>query len=201
MNLVRNKLWLILILISIITGCRNIPVPKPRGYFRIDLPPKEYIKFSNQGLKPGEMPVSFEYPAYGRILYESFDISEPGWVNIDFPDHRARIYMTYKGINKNLESLIEQSYRMNVKNHIIKADAISEKLISYPDRKIYGILYDLKGSTASAVQFFVTDSIKHFFRGSLYFSAEPNPDSLSPVIEFFREDIVHLIETLEWESK
>ncbi len=95
---------------------------------------------------------------------------------------------------------MEQTYRMNVKNHITKADAINEQMIIDPERKIYGILYDLKGNTATAVQFFVTDSTKHFFRGSLYFFSEPNPDSLAPVNEFFREDIIHMIETLKWKD-
>ncbi len=93
---------------------------------------------------------------------------------------------------------MEQTYTMNVKNHITKADAINEQVISNRENKVYGILYDLKGNTASAVQFYVTDSIKHYLRGSLYFATEPNPDSLAPVIDFFREDIIHLIETLKW---
>jgi gliding motility-associated lipoprotein GldD len=68
------------------------------------------------------------------------------------------------------------------------------------EKRIFGIFYDLKGNTASAVQFYVTDSTKHYLRGSLYFEAEPNADSLAPVIEFFREDVIHLIETLKWKD-
>jgi gliding motility-associated lipoprotein GldD len=89
---------------------------------------------------------------------------------------------------------------MNVKNHISKADAIKEQVYNNKENKVYGILYDLKGNTASAVQFYVTDSVKHYLRGSLYFSAEPDADSLEPVINFFREDIIHLIETLKWKN-
>ena len=96
---------------------------------------------------------------------------------------------------------MEQTYEMNVKNHIIKAEAINEQVISNPQKKVYGILYDLKGNTATAVQFYVTDSINHYLRGSLYFAAEPNTDSLAPVKEFFREDIIHLIETLKWKEE
>ena len=131
-------------------------------------------------------------------MYEPDLYSEPGWFNIDFPFYNAKIYLTYKDVKNDLADLMEQTYMMNVKNHISKADAINEVLIDYPDRKVYGILYDLKGNTATAVQFFVTDSTKHFFRGSLYFSAVPNPDSLAPVNEFFRADIIHMIETLKW---
>jgi gliding motility-associated lipoprotein GldD len=181
-------------------SCREVAVPKPKGYFRIDLPSKEYISFDGGQVQPGTMPLSFEYPVYGKISSEPDAGNDPGWFNIDFPAFKARIYLTYKDIRNDLEGLMEQSYTMNVKNHITKADAIGEKIISNPDQRVYGILYDLKGSTATAVQFFVTDSTKHFFRGSLYFSAEPNPDSLAPVIDFFRADIIHLIETLKWKG-
>jgi gliding motility-associated lipoprotein GldD len=89
---------------------------------------------------------------------------------------------------------------MNVKNHITKAEAINEQEFNDKGNKVYGVLYDLKGNTASAVQFYVTDSVTHYLRGSLYFSAEPDADSLAPVITFFREDIIHLIETLKWKK-
>lgn len=176
-------------------------MPKPAGYFRIDLPLKNYITFNPGNSQAGYLPITFEYPSYGKISFVNDMQSGPGWFNIDFPSYKARIYLTYKPVKKDLGSLMEQTYTMNVKNHIIKADAINEHIISDPGRKVYGILYDLKGNTATAVQFFATDSVKHFFRGSLYFSAEPNPDSLAPVTDFFREDIIHLIETLKWSDK
>ena len=197
-RLKKNDLLILLVFAGLIHGCREVSVPRPRGYFRIELPEKEYVLFNKNILQTLDLPLSFEYPAYGKISSDS-DFNEPGWFNIDFPLYKARIYLTYKDVKGDLEGLMEETYRMNVKNHITKADAINEQIIKIPDHRVYGILYDLKGSTATAVQFFVTDSIKHFIRGSLYFSAQPNPDSLAPVIDFFRKDIVHLIETLKWE--
>ncbi len=196
----RNKLLIIFLFMSIITGCRDVPVPRPKGYFRIDLPEKEYLVFHDSMSNNMNLPLSFEYPGYGKISFDTDEYSEPGWFNIDFPSYKAKIYLTYRKINNDLEDLMEQTYRMNVKNHIIKADAIKEQMFIDQENKVYGILYDLKGNTATAVQFFVTDSISHFFRGSLYFLSEPNPDSLAPLNEFFREDIVHLIETLKWDE-
>jgi len=178
-----------------------VAVPKPKGYFRIDLPEREYRPFNPQTNDyPGFLPLSFEYPVYGEILAGSDNNAEPGWFNINFPAFKAKIYFTYKDVKGDLAALIEESYKLDVKNHISKADAINEELITDPENKVYGILYDLKGSTATAVQFFVTDSLRHFFRGSLYFASEPNPDSLAPVIDFFRQDVIHLIETLEWKD-
>ncbi len=193
--------FLYLLIFTVISGsCREVSVPRPKGYFRIDLPQHEYIAFNNDFRQAADLPLSFEYPSYGKISFEPDAYAEPGWFNIDFQSYKAKIYLTYKNINNDLESLMEQTYRMNVKNHITKADAINEQMIIDPERRIFGILYDLKGSTATAVQFFVTDSTTHFFRGSLYFFAEPNPDSLAPVNEFFREDIIHIIETLKWKD-
>ena len=125
---------------------------------------------------------------------------DPGWFNIEFPSYKAKIYLTYKDVNNDFDSLLDQSYKLNVKNHVSKADAIKEQVISNQENKVYGILYDLKGNTASAVEFYVTDSLNHYLRGSLYFASEPNADSLAPVIDFFRDDIIHLIETLKWKK-
>lgn len=197
----KNNILILLLFLLVVCGCKEIAVPKPKGYFRIDLPSKEYILFNGIDSTSVYLPLSFEYPVYGKISYKSDVQSEPGWFNIDFPLYKAKVYFTYKDIRNDLADLMEQTYKMNVKNHISKADAINETSINDPDNKVYGILYDLKGSTATAVQFFVTDSVKHFLRGSLYFSAVPNPDSLAPVNEFFRADIIHMIETLKWKKE
>jgi gliding motility-associated lipoprotein GldD len=200
LRLHRISFFTILLLAGTFLSCREVAVPKPKGYFRIDLPEKQYISFNNGLIKNNNMPFSFEYPAYGNLTFQFEDRNEPGWFNIEFPAYRAKIYLTYKDVRKDFDGLMEQTYKMNVKNHIAKADAIDEKVINNEKNKVYGILYDLKGNTASAVQFYVTDSIKHYLRGSLYFSAEPDADSLAPVIEFFREDILKMIETLKWNN-
>jgi gliding motility-associated lipoprotein GldD len=200
MPLRKTSLLTLLVILTACYGCRHVDAPKPRGHFRIDLPQKHYILYNDKTSQKAGMPFSFEYPAYGKISFQAEQKSEPGWFNIEFPAYKAKIYLTYKDVKKDFEGLMEQTYKMNVKNHITKADAINERPFNNKENKVYGILYDLKGNTASAVQFYVTDSVNHYLRGSLYFSAEPNADSLAPVIDFFREDIIHLIETLKWKN-
>ena len=195
--MLKIKIACICLLLIFSAGCKRSHVPRPRGYFRIDLPEKKYTGFNLDCSYP-LLPVTFEYPVYGKIV--TTDPVETGWFNIEFPSLRARLYLTYRKINRDLPVIMEQTYRMNVKNHISKADAINEKAFTNNERHVYGILYDLKGNTATAVQFYATDSTKNYLRGSLYFSAEPNADSLEPVIDFFRQDIVHLIETLNWKK-
>jgi len=196
----RINLIIILILIISASSCRDVAVPRPKGYFRIDLPEKKYLTFNKDKESKNTLPLSFEYPVYGQLKFQGDNPNKEGWFNIEFPEYKAKIYLTYRDIKNDLDTLLEQTYKLNVRNHITKADAINEQFINNEDNKVYGIFYDLKGNTASAVQFYITDSLKHYLRGSLYFSAEPDKDSLAPVIEFFRQDVMHLIETLEWKK-
>ncbi len=175
----------------ILAGCGQTPVPKPAGYFRIDLPEKSYVHFDSP------CSYSIEYPQYAVINLHPGAASDTCWMDIEFPSLKAKIHLTYFDIRNNLASLTEISRDMAYR-HTIRAEAIDEKLWANDSSRVYGILYDLKGNTASAVQFFVTDSTRHYLRGSLYFMAQPNEDSLMPVITYLREDIIHLIETLNW---
>ena len=200
LTLRRTRILTLFIFLSASYGCRQVAVPKPRGHFRIDLPERKYIEFKGQYGKNFNIPLSFEYPAYGHLIFQGERGSDPGWFNIEFPSYKAKIYLTYKDVKNDLDSLLDQSYDLNVKYHVAKADAIKEQVFSNSENKVYGILYDLKGNTASAVEFYVTDSLSHYLRGSLYFASEPNADSLAPVIDFFREDIIHIIETLKWKK-
>ena len=181
-----------LILILTQTGCRQDYAPKPRGYFRIDFPAKEYTRFDTT------YPYTFEYPVYARVIPDNRTSSEPFWINIDFPQYQGRIHISYKPVHENLSQYLEDSRTFVVK-HIPKADAIVDSLIYRPEDKVYGLVYYIDGSqAASPCQFFVTDSSSRFLRGALYFNVSPNNDSLEPVIAFIREDIRHMLKTFQW---
>jgi gliding motility-associated lipoprotein GldD len=170
-------------------ACGNNYTPRPRGYFRIDLPSKNYEAY-NSGC-----PYTFEYPSYS--VTDTTNQKEPCWLNIHYPSLGATIHLSYKEVNGNLQQLLEDT-RTFVYKHTIKADAIKENLYSNSEKDVHGILYEIKGNAASAIQFYLTDSTEHFIRGALYFDARPNKDSLAPVIDFVHQDILHLIETTEW---
>lgn len=172
-------------------GCKNNGVPKPRGHFRIDLPEKEYTSFDSI------CPFTFEYPVYSVIRKEP-GIDNLCWFNIEFPAYSGKLHLSYMDISNNLKSLTDDAHKLAYK-HSVKADAIEERLWINDESDVYGIVYLISGNAASSVQFFVTDSISHYLRGSLYFDTQPDKDSLAPVIDFFREDVVHLIETLKWQ--
>lgn len=171
-------------------SCKQEYTPKPRGYFRIDLPEKAYKK------TPERLPYSFEYPKYADIE-KHHSPNNPYWINIVYPKQKAKIYLSYKKVDNNLKQYLDDS-RTFVYKHTIKADAISETPYINKEKKVYGLLYEIKGDAASNVQFFVTDSTTNFLRGSLYFNVTPNKDSLAPVIDFIHKDIIHMVETFEW---
>ncbi len=194
-ELIRCKAYfyklLIICILFFISSCKNDYIPKPRGYFRIDFPEKEYQLFSS------DCNYRFEYPTYAKIAKFEGPNAQPCWINIEFPSFKSKIHITYKKINHNLSSYFEDVRTIAYK-HIIKADDIIETPVINENKRVYGMIYDIKGNTASSVNFYLTDSIQNFFSASLYFSVVPNKDSLAPVISFFKKDIEHLIETFEW---
>ena len=191
------KYCLFLFFILVLSSCNSDYVQKPRGYFKIDLPEKSYRAFNEPGY-----PYSFEYPVYGQVIRDSLFFEEspenPYWINIDFPDFRGRIHISYKEIGRNkFDSLVNDAYTLSYKQHTYKASAIQPEPFTTP-LGIEGVYFTLKGNAATSHQFFATDTVKHFLRGALYFAVTPNEDSLGPVNKFLSQDLKHLINTLEW---
>jgi gliding motility-associated lipoprotein GldD len=176
-------------------ACNNDYVPKPRGYFRIELPEKEYRSFDSI------YPFTFNYPEYALVSKSKYFESDTIWLNVVFPELKGTVHLTYEPVNENLAKYLKDS-REFVNKHIPKANAIDQKLFINEANKVYGIIYDIEGTgAASPCQFFLTDSVNHFLRGALYFSVEPNNDSLQPVIDFVREDIIEMINSFDWKEE
>lgn len=179
-----------------LSSCNSDYTIRQRGYYRIDLPAQEYQLFD----KPG-YPYSFEYPVYSEVIQDTtfFDDKpeNPYWINIDFPGLNGRIYISYKDLARNqYDKLVDDAFKLTYK-HTAKATAIRDSLMRTP-HGISGVFFKVGGNAATARQFFVTDSVRHFLRGALYFDATPNADSLKPVNEFLEADMKHLINTLQW---
>jgi gliding motility-associated lipoprotein GldD len=189
-------LALLAVLFALLNSCdQNNYMPKPRAYFRIDLPEHEYLMFDTA------FPFQFEYPVYTNIAFDDYNQSEPYWFNIEYSDYNGKIHLSYKDLTGvNLNDLVEDSHEM-VYKHASKATGIRESIVNDPDRRVYGTVYTIEGKdVASPFQFYVTDSTQHFLRGALYFYTRPNNDSLQPVIDFIIDDVDHMIGTLEWKD-
>jgi gliding motility-associated lipoprotein GldD len=197
LNHLKLNSWLSLVVVFLVilaASCNNDYYPKPRGYFRIDLPQKSYIVFDSA------LPYKFELPVYAQVVPDTEPRAELYWINVSFPQFKGTLHLSYKKINGNLTKYLEDTRTMVMK-HIPKASSIDDKTYENPGKKVYGLTYTISGvAAASPYQFYLTDSTKNFVRGALYFNTVPNNDSLAPVIEFLKEDINHLIETFEWKE-
>lgn len=186
-----NKLHILLSVFII--GCSSDFMPKPRGYNRIILPDHEYVSL------PDTFPYSFEYSKRASILRDSSWIAEPYWIDLYYPEFEASIQVSYKSIRNDIELLKEYlatAYKLTSK-HQIKAYAIDESVVKTELGKT-AVIAKLSGEVPSQYQFFTTDSITHFLRGALYFNTATKNDSLAPVIDYVKDDILKMLNTLEW---
>ena len=186
-------MFLLFFFAGISHSCRKSYTPRPYGYYRTTIPPHEYIFISSPYL-----PYQFEMSKIAEIkLRENKD--EVYWIDIFYPMLNAKIHGSYLQVNDNLYELTEDA-RKFAYAHVSRADDLNEPFFYHPEKSVYGILYDIRGNVASPVQFFVTDSVSRFFRGALYFDNRPNKDSIAPMLDYIREDIIHLMETFEWRN-
>ncbi|MEO6315770.1 MAG: hypothetical protein ABIU63_01895 [Chitinophagaceae bacterium] len=205
----------ILLAAMFLCACNSVYTPRPRGYYKIDLPAHSYQAFKKEGY-----PYRFEYPSYATIVKDSSFFDEqpdnPYWLNIDFPQFHGRIYVSYIEIGgtsrfkirdakgnyidstgaNTFDNLIKSSYALTYK-HSYKASSIEDSVFTTAQH-VDGIYFKIGGNAATANQFLVTDSVKHFLRGALYFDATPNADSLGIVNQFLQQDMKHMINSLTW---
>lgn len=188
-------IYSLFILLLFLISCTQDYTPKPRGFYNIKFPEKQYQPYS------GDCAYSFQYPVYAKVLPDTKKDAKPCWLDISYPEFNGRIHLSYQPISstEQFSQLIEDARTFAFK-HTVKATAIDEAIISYPDKKVYGIYYSIDGNTASSVQFFLTDSTKNYLRGALYFNEQPRLDSIQPVLDFIKKDIDVMIKSFKWKN-
>jgi gliding motility-associated lipoprotein GldD len=191
-----NKIQLGLILLLASCGSGDDYVPKPHGYPRMVLPAREYRLFDTAAL-----PYSFKIPAYSQMEKDTNNLTQSSkyWYNLNFKPFNATLHITYykfEDLNY-LDSLIFDTRKL-VNKHIQRADDITEEAISTEQKHVHGIMFRIEGNTATNLNFYLTDSTHHFFRGALYFNRQTEHDSIAPVYDFIREDVSNLIQSFKW---
>ena len=191
---IRNLEFLIFNLVWITcVACNHVSTPKPYGYYLITTPDTAYVPFSSQ--YPA-YPYDFALSSNAQVQVRS---EEPYWINIWYPALDATIHCSYKPVQRNLRELTNDALEFVYRNASY-ATSIPERGYAHPEENVYGVLFDLEGNTASSCQFFVTDSTRHFFRASVYCNCQPNADSLAPVYNYLRTDIIRMVETFAWKK-
>jgi len=182
-----KKFSIQIILITLIISCMGKPIkPKPKSMLNLKYPLPTYIERKSKCQYSIKINRSSNFISSGKCSDR-----------IIYPNLKGTIYITYKKINNNFDSLLSDAYSMPLK-HARKALKIPEKVFINNRNKTYGSLFKIVGDAASQVQFFLTDSLNHFIFGALYFYKRPNYDSIMPAVNYIGNDISKLMESLKW---
>ena len=172
-------------------------IPKPRMFPKVDYPTKDFQAFDIV-----ECPFELNVPTYFKYSRDTFELDADKnkcWFDLYCSELNAYLHLSYLDINnrKEFDQFVKDAFEL-VDKHNIKANYRDEKRLSYPDKNVHGLMFEIDGPVATPLQFFVTDSTSHFFRGSLYFKSRVDRDSLAPVYSFLKEDVIHLLDNFEW---
>jgi len=176
--------------------------PKPRIYPKIEYPERKNISF-----KKDFCDFSFEHPDYMMFEQDTVFINRSApnscWFNLKLPSLNGTLHFTYTNLNKCdtlsncLHKVYNDAYQM-AHEHVSKANSLEDFIISNPEKNVYGVLFNIEGHVASPFQIVMTDSINHALRAALYFNSRPEADSMAPVIEFVKADIMGILNSFEW---
>ena len=193
----KTRNFLFPIVAGILISCGNDPIPKPKGFLRLEYPTPEYKNVDVS------LPFTFDKNQLAERIrsIKADSINNIYGVDLDYPNLKGTIYLTYKNVSsrEQLLSYIKDAQNLTQK-HVIKADEIIEQPYLNKEHNVYGMFYEVGGNAASQSQFYVTDSTNHFLNGSLYFYAKPNYDSIYPAAVYLKNDIQHIMESLRWKD-
>ncbi len=194
----RNASWLLILASCFLYSCirtndDEVIIPKPRAFYSLHFPEKKYKTYET------DCPFTFEMPVYSVVEKSPDMAAHPCWLNLKYPLFKAQLYLSYGEIKNNLSQYLKDSRELAIR-HQIKSSGLEQQVILRDSAKVFGLMYDIEGNTATALQFYVTDSTRNFMRGSLYFNCPPNIDSLKIVIDYLRQDVLHMIQTFKWKE-
>ncbi|SEC49499.1 gliding motility-associated lipoprotein GldD [Tenacibaculum sp. MAR_2009_124] len=179
---------MLLLIMAILVSCGEESIPKPKAYLSLEYPAQGY------NVLGVERPYVFEIGQNTSIKELPYK-----WLKVMYPKLKASVDITYRPVNENLRELFIEAEKL-VLEHTVKADNISWRDFSNTENKVYGKLCQIEGNAASQIQFHATDSSRHFIKGSLFFYAKPNYDSVYPAVEYIKEDMVRMMESLKWKD-
>lgn len=191
--------FLPLILLILLVSCQQEEtyLPKPRGYFRIELPAHEYQALNKKA------PYNFEHSIHTKIINDPHFLAQEYWIEMKYPQFDAEVDISYKPIRQSMDSLIgyvNTSHKLTRK-HGVRATKIDEyKTTAGRDKSYDAVVFELEGDVPSYFHWYAHDSTNHFVRAALYFNTAEKGDSLKPIIEYIKLDMMHMLNTLEFKE-
>jgi gliding motility-associated lipoprotein GldD len=117
------------------SSCSETPIPRPKGYQRIEIPE---ASFSQIDLDCG---LSLEKPQYSSVeLIKTEKSGDACWFNLKFDRFNARLHCTQVEVHDNLYDLMEDAQDM-VFSHDIKANGINRIRVSEEEHGTNGVRF------------------------------------------------------------
>jgi gliding motility-associated lipoprotein GldD len=180
------KNFIVLLFTVVMIACGEETLPKPKPYLKLQYPQNSYQRVDSL------CPYSFEISNMAHVSFK-----DNCWSSITYPKLKATIHITYRNIDNNFDEILKEVEKLTFE-HTVKADVIDALPYENFEKKVFGKVYNIEGNVASNIQFSITDSTNHVLAGALYFYTRPNYDSIIPAIKYIEKDIIHLVETVEW---
>jgi gliding motility-associated lipoprotein GldD len=172
-------------------------IPKPYGYFRIELPKPSYTKLE------GDFPYSFEHSKYAKVTQNTSQNAEKYWITLKYePISVAEIHITYKEIKNEPKLFMEyvnDAHKITFNEINTARSSAIDQLIDSKNGN--GIVYTFsEGEVPTVFNYWVSDSATHFLRAAMYVPTSSQNDSLAPILKYTKDDMMHMLETFEWKK-
>ncbi|WP_291726237.1 gliding motility lipoprotein GldD [Bernardetia sp.] len=184
-----------IIFLSACTSEEDSYIPKPYGYFRIELPEQSYQKLE------GDYPYSFEHSKYAKVVKNTSQNAEENWITLKYePTSVAEIHITYKEVKNDPKLFMEyvnDAHKLTFNEiNTARSSAIDKVLDS---KNGNGIVFTIsEGEVPTVFNYWISDTTTHFFRAAMYVPTSNQNDSLAPILKYTKEDMMHMLETFEW---
>ena len=118
------SIFMILLLVS----CESVKQPKPKAQLFLQYPQPKYKS------APNIFPFDFEYNDWAQLKRTTNTAPD-----LYYPKMKATLYLSYVGVENNIDSLLNDAYQLPGK-HMIKAEEIPERVFMAHEKRVYGTL-------------------------------------------------------------
>ena len=174
-------------------SCIDSNLPKQSAFLRIEF--KEPFYSIHEEI---DTPFNFYYNS------NSTDLDQIGnnQFQFDYRDLKLSLNLSFYNIktSQDFEKKV-RDFSVILDTHTKKSNGVILREYDNNNRRIFGKLYEIKGDVASPIQFYLTDSISNFISGSVNLKFKSNYDSIYPSIQYVKNDILVLFESINWNTK
>ena len=189
---------LVYILVFLFCSCKNVELPKPNAYLRLDYPSPTYKE-----IVLGTNNATIELNTASTLFTNIKSITNANSViskSISYPLINAEIKLEYYNLNKSNKLNDRLKYLNDFTSIHLKKSSKSPQIQEFTNqnKKVYASIINIKGDVTSPTQFYATDSVNNLLIGILNLKSKTKYDSVLPALDYIKTDIYHLIESVEW---